>query len=622
MLKHIGSKAVVGTSVAASFLASPLIVFAEPVGSKEVVITANRYERSLSDVQSDVTVITQEDIQRSGASSLTDLLKRAPGIQYSSNGGGQQSSTLFIRGSDSKHTLFLIDGQRIGPLDGFSQSQFQHLPLDQIERIEILRGPGSSLYGSDAIGGVVQIITKKADRKSGGDVSISVGNNNTRKLNTSGTVAGERGSIRLGVGHEYSDGINASRDNSGKDAYRITSGSFNLFYDLTQQTQLTASALATDVNNEFDPNPQFNRDNQTVLNAGLKHQWAGGSESSIRLGSSTEELEFPLFEFGTRTFQNQFSFDNRLKAFGGVLLLGYEYLDQRFKQTTNFPPPAGAPNIDNTQVNSGLVTYTKEVAGYTVQGNLRFDANSNYRDVTTGQFSVSRDLNEQIKLGVLAGTGFKRPNFSQISGFVNPFANGFVGIDPAVLNTELKPEESENYEIYAGISSQYGQSRISIFQNVVQDLIVGNLISPGNTRFTNEPGSSKIEGVSFSHEGETGPLVWGASLDILSAKNARDERLLRRAIQTAKVYGNYNLPKGWAVGAEVLSSSERDDIAFPGGRVKLGGYTLINATVAYELDARNDFKLRMDNITGKDYEIVRNFGVAKQDVLLTYTHKF
>ncbi|MEK9816072.1 MAG: TonB-dependent receptor plug domain-containing protein, partial [Limnobacter sp.] len=215
MLKHIGSKAVVGTSVAASFLASPLIVFAEPVGSKEVVITANRYERSLSDVQADVTVITQEDIQRSGASSLTDLLKRAPGIQYSSNGGGQQSSTLFIRGSDSKHTLFLIDGQRIGPLDGFSQSQFQHLPLDQIERIEILRGPGSSLYGSDAIGGVVQIITKKADRKSGGDVSISVGNNNTRKLNTSGTVAGERGSIRLGVGHEYSDGINASRDNSG-----------------------------------------------------------------------------------------------------------------------------------------------------------------------------------------------------------------------------------------------------------------------------------------------------------------------------------------------------------------------------------------------------------------------
>lgn len=622
MLKRVGTQAASGMSLAFFFLVFPPVIFAEPVGSKEVVITASRYERSLKDVQADVTVISEEDIKRSGASNLTDLLKRSPGIQYSSNGGGHQSSSLFIRGSDSKHTLFLIDGQRIGPLDGFSQFQFQHVPLDQIERIEILRGPGSSLYGSDAIGGVVQIITKKAARKNGGDVVLGVGNNHTRKLSTSGTLAGERGSVRLGVGHEYSDGINASRDNSGKDAYRITSGSFNFFYDLTQQTQLTASAIATDVNNEFDSNPQFNRDNQTVLNAGLKHQWAGGSESSIRLGSATEELEFPLFDFGTRTFQNQFSLDHRFTAFGGVILLGYEYLDQRFQQNTNFPPPQGAPNVDSTQVNSGLLTYTTEMAGYTVQGNLRFDANSNYQDVTTGQLSVSRSLNDQVKLGALVGTGFKRPNFSQISGFVNPFAAGFAGIDPAVLNTDLKPEESENYELYTSVTSQYGQSRVSVFQNLVQDLIVGNLISAGNTRFTNEPGTAKIEGISFSHEGESGPLVWGASLDILSAKNARDERLLRRAIQTAKVYGSYDLPDGWTVGAEVLSSSKRDDIAFPGGRVKLGGYTLINATVGYELDDRNNFVLRLDNLTGKDYEIVRGFGVAKQDVLLTYVHKF
>jgi vitamin B12 transporter len=622
MLKHIGSQAASRRSLAFFLLVFPPIIFAEPVGSKEVVITASRYERSLKDVQADVTVISEQDIRRSGASNLTDLLKRSPGIQYSSNGGGHQSSSLFIRGSDSKHTLFLIDGQRIGPLDGFSQFQFQHVPLDQIERIEILRGPGSSLYGSDAIGGVVQIITKKAARKNGGDVVLGVGNNHTRKLSTSGTLAGERGSVRLGVGHEYSDGINASRDNSGKDAYRITSGSFNFLYDLTQQTQLTASALATDVNNEFDSNPQFNRDNQTVLNAGLKHQWAGGSESSIRLGSSTEELEFPLFDFGTRTFQNQFSWDHRFKAFGGDMLFGYEYLDQRFQQTTNFPPPQGAPNVDNTQVNSGLLTYTKDMAGYTVQGNLRFDANSNYQDVTTGQLSISRLLNDHVKIGALVGTGFKRPNFSQISGFVNPFAAGFAGIDPAVLNTDLKPEESENYELYTSVSSQYGQSRVSVFQNLVQDLIVGNLISAGNTRFTNEPGTAKIEGISFSHEGESGSLVWGASLDILSAKNARDERLLRRAIQTAKVYGSYDIPDGWTVGAEVLSSGERDDIAFPGGRVKLGGYTLINATIGYELDERNNFVLRLDNLTGKDYEIVRGFGVAKQDVLLTYAHKF
>ncbi|BET27176.1 vitamin B12 transporter [Limnobacter thiooxidans] len=619
MLKQIRCQAVVGASVALSFFSFPQLAIAEPVVSKEVVITASRYERSLKDVQADVTVIDQDDIKRSGASNLTDLLKRSPGVQYSSNGGGQQASSLFIRGADSKHTLFLVDGQRIGPLDGFSQFQFQHVPLDQIERIEILRGPGSSLYGSDAIGGVVQIITKKAARKSGGDVAFSLGNNHTRKLSTSGTFAGERGSIRLGVGHEYSDGINASRDNSGKDAYRITSGSFNGLYELTKHTQLTASALATDVNNEFDSNPQFNRDNQTVLNVGLKHQWTDGAESSIRLGSSTEELEFPLFDFGTRTFQNQFSLDHRFSVFNGVLLLGYEYLDQRFSSTS--APQAGIPNVDNTQVNSGLVTYTKDVAGYTIQGNLRFDANSNYRDVATGQVSVSRALNEQVKLGTLIGTGFKRPNFSQISGFANPFAPGFV-LNPAVVNTNLDPEESENYELYAAISNEYGQSRISVFQNLVQDLIVGNLISPGNTRFTNEPGVAKIEGISFSHEGGSGPIVWGASLDILSAKNARDERLLRRAIQTAKVYGSYNLPQGWSIGAEFLANGKRDDIAFPGGRVQLGGYSIINTTVQYELDKQNSFTFRVDNLTGKDYEIVKGFGVAQQDVLLTYNHKF
>ncbi|HEX4855608.1 MAG TPA: TonB-dependent receptor [Limnobacter sp.] len=603
-------------------ITNPETVLAQVAESKELVVTANRYQKSLSDVQADVTVIDKEDIQRSGATNLTDLLKRAPGIQYSSNGGAQQTASLFIRGADSKHTLFLVDGQRIGPLDGFSQFQFQHMPLEQIERIEILRGPGSSLYGSDAIGGVVQIITKKAARKNEGDVAMSLGNNHTRKLNTSGTLAGEMGSIRIGVGHEYSGGINASRDNSGSDAYRITSGSLNAGLDLTPNTQLTASALATDVNNEFDSDPQFNRNNQTVLNLGLKHKWQQGAESSVRLGSSTEELEFPLFSFGTRTFQNQFSLDHRFLALGGTLLVGYEFLDQRFQQTTNFPPPPGAPNVDNTQVNSGLVTYTVDALGYSFQGNLRFDANSNYRDVITGQLSVSRALNEQIKLGALLGTGFKRPNFSQISGFVNPFATGFTGVDPAVLNTELDPEESENYELFAAASSSLGESRISVFQNLVQDLINARVISPGNTRFFNEAGTAKIEGISISHEGGEGPLAWGASMDILSAKNARDERLLRRAIQTAKLYGSYKLQDGWSMGAEVLASSERDDVVFPNNRVRLGGYTIMNATLGYEVDSRNRFDLRMDNVTGKDYEIVRGFGVARQDALLTYQHRF
>lgn len=622
MLKHFKGHSVAAASVAFSVVAFPQLTSAQAAAPGEVVITANRYERSLKDVQADVTVISQEDIQRSGAANLRDLLKRVPGVQFSSNGGGQQTSTLFIRGADSKHTLFLVDGQRIGPLDGFTQFQFQHVPLDQIERIEILRGPGSSLYGSDAIGGVVQIITKKAARKDEADVALSVGNNHTRKLSSSGTLAGEKGSIRLGVGHEYSNGINASRDNSGSDAYRVTSGSLSAGFDLNPTTQLSASALATDINNEFDSNPQFNRNNQTVLNLGLRHQWQPGAESSVRLGSATEELEFPLFRFGNRSFQNQFAVDHRMAALGGTVLLGYEYLDQRFQQTTSFPPAAGAPNIDNTQVNSGLVSYTLDALGYSFQGNLRFDDNSNFRNVTTGQLSVSRALNEQIRLGALAGTGFKRPTFSQISGFVNPFAVGFAGVDPAVLNTSLDPEESENYEIFATLSSNWGQSRFSVFQNLVQDLINARVISPGNTRFFNEQGTAKLEGISWSHEGDSGALSWGASVDLLSAKNAQDERLLRRAIQTAKLYGNYDLPAGWDVGMELLASSAREDVVFPNSRVRLGGYTLLNASVGYALDASNRFALRMDNLTGKDYEIVRGFGVARQDVLLTYQHKF
>ncbi|WP_370260660.1 TonB-dependent receptor domain-containing protein [Limnobacter sp.] len=622
MLKQLSKQAALCSTAALSIVLVSTQTQAEVLGPKEVVVTANRFERSLKDVHADVTVIDAQEIKRSGASNITDLIKRLPGIQYSSNGGGQQTATLFIRGAESKHSLFLVDGQRIGPLDGFSQFQFQHIPLDQIERIEILRGPGSSLYGSDAIGGVVQIITKKAARKSGGDVALSVGNNHTRKLSTSGTLAGERGAVRLGVGHEYSDGINASRDGSGKDAYRVTSGSFSANYDLTQATEFTASALATDVNNEFDPNPNFNRNNQTVLNAGLKHQWRSGAESSLRLGSSTEELEFPSFAFGTRTFQNQLSLEHRFAALGGVMLLGYEYLDQRFKQTTNFPPPAGAPNVDNTQVNSGLLSYTTAVGEYSVQGNLRFDANSNYRDVTTGQVSVSKAITDSVKVGALAGTGFKRPNFSQISGFVNPFAAGFSGVNPAVLNTGLKPEQSENYELFATLDSAYGYSRLSVFQNLVEDLIVGSTISAGNTRFSNEPGEAKIEGITLSHEGQFKQLSWGGALDVLSPKNARGERLARRAGRSAKLYGNYEFGDGWTAGAELLAIGPRDDIVFPSRRVQLGGYGLINAVIGFEMDARNAFTFRVDNLTGKDYEIARGFGVAKQDVLLTYKHQF
>jgi vitamin B12 transporter len=257
-----------------------------------------------------------------------------------------------------------------------------------------------ALYGSDAIGGVVQIFTKKPqrtnqDKQTSGSVDLGYGSNNTRRLGLSASTAGEQGGVRFGVGQELSDGMNARRDNSGDDAYRATGGSLSAWYALGPNTEASLSALATDINNEFDPNPQFNRDNQTVLNARLRHQGPQGQESTLRVGTATEELEFPLFNFGTRSFQDQLAVDHRQAALGGTVLLGYEYLNQNFKQTTSFPPPAGSPNISNTQSHSVLGNYTANWAQWRVELTARFDNNSNYQDVWTGQASASHPIGSQ-----------------------------------------------------------------------------------------------------------------------------------------------------------------------------------------------------------------------------------
>lgn len=598
--------------------------FAAPQASTaEVVVTANRFERPSDQVLADVTVITAAQLERAGAGNLLEVLQRQPGVFFANNGGRQQGSTLFIRGADSKHTLFLIDGQRIGPLDGFTQFQFQHFPVEQIERIEILRGPASSLYGSDAIGGVVQIITKKAGDQNGGEISLGIGSNQTRKLSGSATLAGERGSVRLGAGHEYSNGINARRDASGDDAYRVSSANLSANYALTSTAQVTFSALGTETYNEFDPNPQFNRDRQTVLNLGLSQNWQNGSRSTARLGSSKEELKFPLFAFGTESEQRQFALEHKFDAKGATFLLGYEYLDQSFRQQTNFPPPAGAPNIQDTEANSVLGSVSYAVGQLQMQFNLRHDNNSNYRNVTTGQASLALALAPGYSVGTSFGTGFKRPTFSQISGFVNTFAPGFAGVDPLVFNTGLRPEESDSVEVFFTADTALGESRVTVFRNEVQDRIDGVEISPGNTRFFNADGQSRIEGLTLVHD-----YAWntqwsaGGSVDLLSAKGADGQRLLRRPSQSAKLYATWTPQEKLSLYGELLAVGQRDDQVFGVGRVRLGGYGLLNMNARYELSKMQTLNLRVDNLTGKDYEVIRGFSVPRQDVMLTFQQRF
>lgn len=581
-----------------------------------VVVTATRIATRSNELLSDVGVLSREEIEQAGPATLEQLLSRQPGIEFSANGSAGAVTSVFIRGTEGGHTLVLIDGLRVGSAT-LGTLSWSRIPLSQIERIEILRGPASALYGSDAIGGVIQIFTKRGADGLRANAEAGIGSYGTYSLSAGLAGGGGGWRYRINGSRFRTDGFSNIRNpantgfNPDRDGFRNESLSANLSYSPAKGHEIGLSLFHSDGTNKYDSgfsasSAAKNYENSLTVQsyaAYLKNAITAQWSSTLRMGRTTDDstnYTNSVASSITRTDQDQISWQNDLRLPIGTLLLGWEDLKQKIGGTTAY-------TLKERDIRSLLAGWTANIDAHRLQANLRRDDNSQFGAHNTGTLAYGYQITPTWRASASFGTAFRAPTFNDL---YYPLNWGYVG------NPNLLPESSRNREI--ALHHEVGLQHISAtwYRNDVKNLISwSGLTSPVNI------GQARIEGVTLAYTGLVAGYDVGASLDILDAKDASSgKRLARRGNERLNL--SLGRTRGaWEWRTELQAVGNRyDDNA---NTKRLGGYALVNLYAAYALSPEWSAFGRANNLFDKRYELAADFATpgANLFVGVRYTPK-
>jgi vitamin B12 transporter len=581
-----------------------------PAASFEpIFVTAARSPQSLVDLIADVTIIGPDEIARAGAQSLAELLARAPGVEIATNGGPGSTTSVFLRGANRGHTLVLIDGLRIGSSsDG--ATAFEAIPLEQIDHIEILRGPASSLYGADAVGGVIQIFTRRGVGALAANASAGYGTYATGTA-TAG-VAGGDGAWRyaLQAGTRKSDGFNAIGNpenfsfNPDRDGYRDDSASGSLAYRFAPEQEVSAQFFRSRENAQFDAGPGFDDRTITTLTAysiasrnRLTSFWTSRLEAGEGDDDSVSQTGFGPSRF--KTLQHQYAWQNDFAIPYGNLSLALERREERLDTDAGF-----AVTARNTNSVTGVWQWRD--GSHALQANLRHDDSSQFGGKTTGALAYGYAIGDGWRASASYGTAFKAPTFNDL-------------YFPDFSNPDLRPETAHNAE--AALRYAHGDLSAGIvaYRNRVRDLIVFECDAAFNCAPQNVANAT-LEGVTLELETKLGETSVRASADLQRPEDDATGNLLPRR---ARRHASLLVARAWSalrVGAELIASSARFDDAANARR--MGGYALVNLTADYALAPGWTLFTRFDNVLDKHYELAADYNTAGASVFAGVRYRY
>jgi len=580
-------------------------VFADTtLKTSDVFVTATRTPISKKNVIADITIISEEEIKLAGSSSLPELLQRQPGIEISNNGGQGKVSTLFLRGASSTHSVILLDGIRIDSATA-GLTAIENIPLSQIEKIEIVRGPASSLYGQDAIGGVIQIFTKKGLNGFKPYISYGYG-----KYNTSIAQAGIRGgddktSYAINLSSQSSTGFSAFEPNTNpaaaaniynldKDGYRNKSVSASLSHKINEKLDINFQYFLSQGKNKYDnryanwdPSIDWkNTQDQESLSGTVNSQLTNYWKSSFRVGLGIDDyVEKQRYISGAtrevdnvyKTIQNQITWQNDLILPLGSLVLLYDKLDQKINVTDT------SYSKKDRQNDAYMIGYNLNQANHNFQANVRKDFNSVYRDATTGNIGYSYAMNSNWSIASSFGTAFRSPTFNYL------YAGSYA-------NPDLQPEKSKNVEAQLKYQSDAEFFSFVTFKNKITDFIISD--STTNFRPYNI-NTAEIYGATVSSSHFMNHFQVKSSFTVQSPMNeSADKYLPRRSNFFGTVGLNYFI-QNWNLGFEATGSGNRYNDA--ANLFNIPGYIKTNLFADYQINKNLTMNARVDNVLGKNY---------------------
>ena len=573
-----------------------------------VIVTATRILTPLDQTLGDNSVVSRQTLETSPDASLAETLGRQRGITFVNYGGPQTLSSINMRGTNSKQSLVLIDGMRVNsPTNGLPV--LNAIPVNAIERIEVVRGAASSLYGADAIGGVVNIITRQSegDQPLSAYATAGVGSYDTSEYTAgfSGSQNGWRYSLNGGYGQSAgfnaTNGQYASADNPDKDSYYRANIGGQLAHTWRQGQTIQIQTLQSRINGGYDTFDKVFDDrvvqtlSNTILSSSnqLTDHWKSQLSASF-LQEKNETQNNPRGG-GTGYFQSeqaQYQWINTLALTPTqTITAGYERLEQSV-EAFSYGASVDFTN-DRVHTDAFMATYIGQWGPHQVQASARLDSNSQYGDFTTGSLAYAYDFDANWRANVATNTAFRAPNFNEL-------------YYPGFGNADLKPEHSHNIETGLRYRHDKGELGITAFYNKITDLIV----SQSPTFIPQNVDTAVIKGISLSASQDIGrQTTITGSVDFLSPYNTTNDEQLpfnaQRVLRLAATHqiSDFDLDADW-----YLSSSRRD------GQVTLGGYGLFNLGIGYAVNKQLKLQLRWNNVFDKNYTLVQGYNTPGSNV--------
>lgn len=582
----------------------------------QIIVSANRFQQPVSSVLAPVTVVTREEIDKWQSNSVVDILRRLPGVDVTQSGGLGQNSTVSVRGTDAKHLLVLIDGVRLNNAGISGQPDLNQFPVALVQRVEYIRGARSAVYGSDAIGGVLNIITIRDDI--GSNITAGIGSHGYQ--NYTGTTQqqiGENTRVTAAAAYTYSKGYKVRENlpySSGDFGFMNKTYWLDVHHKLDDRFAVYGRAYGFDNRSKYlTPNQSSRELENRTYDAGVTFNQDDYSSQLIMSFSHVKDYNFEnrygrYGDGATLDNSKQYSaqWGNNYRVGYGSINAGIDYQKQEMEPGTAMI--ADSKSISDTGL---YLTGQQEIDKVILEAAIRSDHHSEFNWHTTWQTSAGWEFVDGYRVIGSYATGFKAPTLGQL------YANTTFDWGTIVGNKDLKPEESEQWEL--GLEGNTGPLswQLTGYHNDIKNLIDYEMGSP-NTYINRS--KAKIKGVEWVGEFDTWIFHHQMTYQYLDAKDKEtNKRLARRAQQQVK----YQLD--WTVADVDMGLTYQyigkryDDAA---NKQKLGGVSIFDITAAYPITDHLTIRGKVANLFDKDYETAYGYRTAGREYFLTGSYNF
>ena len=566
---------------------------------KDVVVTATRVAQPITDVVADVTILDRAVIERSGAVGLADVLARVPGIAMARNGGLGTTTSVYLRGAESRFTAVLIDGVRVDS-QSTGGATWSAIPLSRIDHIEIIRGPAAAIYGSDAIAGVIQIFTRKGEQGFSPAIEVGAGTYGTKKLDVS--LSGGQGSLdyALGLTREISTGFNAQPTvNPDKDGYLSTSASASLGFQLNSDHRFETTLLSNDQRAQYDGftpgQDDWGHQKLQTIGVNWSARWSDLYSTKVSVNQGRDRYETSPSVYVTDTTVTSYLLQNEFRSGANLLTAALERREDRLNNAST------TPVITDRSQNGLALGYGYTGGKHTIQLNGRHDQDSEFGSVSTGSAAYAYAFQPNWRVTASAGTAFRAPTlFQRFSIYGVP---------------TLMPESARNKEIGIKYQTQGESFSAVVYRNAVSNLIT---YVPGAGACINGAGEfagcygntamAQYSGLTLAASKAFGAVNLTGSLDLQDPKDQATGKVLVKRAKKLATFGADTQIAAWKAGAEVQLSGERFNNA--ANTQRLAGYGLVNLYASTQLVKDWSLLARIDNLGNKTYETAKGYATA------------